>query len=486
MESPDVATSTEFARALERAAAWSARYLEEVSGMPVLSRVRPGEIAAMLPAQMPEEGEPLEALLDDLDRIVMPGITHWNHPRFFAYFAITGSEPGILGELISAALNVNGMVWRTSPAATEIEEVALRWLRDALGIPSEFFGVVYDTASVSGLHALAAARESLDLDIRNAGQSGRPLPALRVYCTEHTHSHIEKDAILMGIGRENVVKVPTDAAFRMDAGALARLIDQDRAAGRLPMCVAATVGATSTTAVDPVSEIARVCKERGIWLHVDAAYAGPAAIVPELRWLLDGVEHADSLVVNPHKWMFVPVDLSVLYTPHEQLLRRAFSLSAVYLETPSTDGRNYMDYGVQLGRRFRGLKLWFVLRAYGRRRIAELLRGHVAMAQQLAHWIEAEPDFEILAPHPLSVVCLRHAPAHLRGDAAALDAHNAALAERVNASGFAFISTTRLRDALTLRIAIGNARTTERDVRETWELLRGLARDPEAEPSARR
>jgi len=473
-----VALHADFARALERAAAWTARYLEGVGNLPVLSRVKPGEIAAALPSEMPEEGEPLEALLDDLDRIVLPGITHWNHPRFFAYFAITGSEPGILGELISAALNVNAMLWRTSPAATEIEEVALRWLRDALGIPQRFFGVVYDTASVSGLHALAAARESLNLDIRNLGQSGRDLPALRVYCTEQTHSHVEKDAILLGIGRENVVKVPMDDAFRMDPEALAHLIDEDRARGLLPMCVAATVGTTSTTSVDPVPAIGRVCKERGVWLHVDAAYAGPAAIIPELRWIMDGIDLADSLVINPHKWMFVPVDCSVLYTPHESLLRRAFSLVAAYLETPESDVRNYMDYGVQLGRRFRGLKLWFVLRSYGRRRIVELLRGHVAMAQQLASWIESEPDFEILAPHPLSVVCFRHAPPHLRDAPSALDAHNAELADRLNATGFAFISTTRLRGATTLRFAIGNARTTERDVRATWELIVRLAREP--------
>ncbi|TAM75017.1 amino acid decarboxylase [bacterium] len=467
----------DFRHALERASAWVARYLHDVADLPVLSRTRPGEIAARLPAAMPEEGEPFDALLDDFERLVLPGITHWNHPRFFAYFAITGSEPGILGELLSAALNVNAMLWRTSPAATEIEEVALRWLRQALGIPESFFGVVYDTASVSGLHALAAARESLDLDIRNLGASGRDLPALRVYCTEQTHSHVEKDAILLGIGRENVVKVPTDDAFRMDPRALERLLGEDRAAGHLPMCVTATIGTTSTTSIDPVPEIARICKGAEVWLHVDAAYAGPAAIVPELAHLMDGIEYADSLVVNPHKWMFVPVDLSVLYTPHEDLLRRAFSLVPAYLETPESDVRNYMDYGVQLGRRFRGLKLWFVLRSYGRRRLVELLRGHVAMAQALAGWIETEPNFEILAPHPLSVVCFRHVPPHLNDDSAALDAHNAALAERVNATGFAFISTTRLRGVTTLRIAIGNARTKERDVRETWELIANLARE---------
>jgi aromatic-L-amino-acid/L-tryptophan decarboxylase len=382
----------------------------------------------------------------------------------------------VLAELLAAALNVNGMLWRTSPAATEVEEVALKWLRDALGLPPSFFGVVYDTASVSGLHALAAARESLGLDVRNLGSTGRDLPRLRIYCTDQTHSHIEKDAILLGVGLENVVKVTTDAAFRMDPAALDHAIADDCARGFLPMAVAATVGTTSTTSVDPIAAIARVCRERRVWLHVDAAYAGPAAIVPELRWLLDGAEAADSLVVNPHKWMFVPVDLSVLYTPHEPLLRRAFSLIPAYLETPESEVRNYMDYGVQLGRRFRGLKLWFVLRAYGRRRMVEIIRNHVAWAQELARWIGETGDFQTLAPHPLSVVCFRHLPPQLAQSPSALDQHNQRLVDEINRSGFAFLSTTRLSERVAIRFAIGNARTTSADVRETWELLLSVAR----------
>lgn len=465
-----------FAAALARASAWVARYFENIRDYPVLSRTRPGEIADALPAAMPEEGEDFDALLDGFERVVVPGITHWNHPRFFAYFAITGSEPAVLAEMLSAALNVNAMLWRTSPAATEIEEVALRWLRDALGLPPSFFGVVYDTASVSGLHAMAAARESLGLDVRNLGIAGRELPRMRVYCTAQTHSHIEKDAILLGLGRDNVVKVATDGAFRMDPAALDRALAEDRARGFLPMCVAATVGTTSTTSVDPVPAIAKICRAYRVWLHVDAAYAGPAAIVPELRWLLDGADAADSVVVNPHKWMFVPVDLSVLYTPHEALLRRAFSLVPAYLETPESEVRNYMDYGVQLGRRFRGLKLWFVLRAYGRRGIVERIRNHVAWAQELAGWIESAGDFELLAAHPLSVVCFRHAPAALKNDAAGLDGHNQRLIDEINRGGFAFLSTTRLEDRLAIRFAIGNARTRHDDVRETWSLLLRTAR----------
>lgn len=465
-----------FLQALERASAWVARYFERTREFPVFSQIRPGEVAAALASAMPEEGEGFDALLDDFERIVVPGITHWNHPRFFAYFAITGSEPAVLAELLAAALNVNGMLWRTSPAATEVEEVALKWLRDALGLPPNFFGVVYDTASVSGLHALAAARESLGLDVRNLGAVGRDLPRLRIYCTDQTHSHIEKDAILLGIGRENVVKVAIDSAFRMDPAALDRALGEDQARGFLPMAVAATVGTTSTTSIDPVSKIAAVCRAHRVWLHVDAAYAGPAAIVPELRWLLEGAEAADSLVVNPHKWMFVPVDLSVLYTPHAALLRRAFSLIPAYLETPESEVRNYMDYGVQLGRRFRGLKLWFVLRAYGRRRIVEIIRNHVAWTQELARWIAEAGDFETLAPHPLSVVCFRHVPARHAHRAAALDEHNQRVVDEINLSGFAFLSATRLNDRLAIRFAIGNARTVLADVRETWDLVVRTAR----------
>jgi aromatic-L-amino-acid decarboxylase len=466
----------EFSVALSRASEWIARYFQRVRGFPVMSRSLPGETARLLSSAMPEEGESLESLLDDFERIVLPGITHWNSPRFFAYFAITGSEAGVLAEMLAAALNVNTMLWRTSPAATEIEERALQWLRDALGLPRDFFGVVYDTASISGLHALAAARESLNLEIREFGISGREIPRLRVYCTAETHSHIEKDAILLGIGQENVVKIPTDVAFRMDPAALEQRLEEDEARGFRPMCVCATSGTTSTTSVDPIRAIAAICRKHAVWLHVDAAYAGPAAIVPELRWVLDGCELADSIVINPHKWMFVPIDLSVLYTRHEPILRRAFSLIPAYLETPETEVRNYMDYGVQLGRRFRGLKLWFVLRAYGCRGIRDIIRRHVAWAQNLGEQIEATGDFEIMAPHPLSVICFRHLPPSLVNDEKALDHHNQALVDEVNRTGFAFISTTRLRGRLAIRMAIGNARTTESDVFDTWSMIVRTAR----------
>ncbi len=456
---------TDFTEQFARVAAWIDDYLRETRRYPVLSSSVPGDVVAALPAQPPQDGESFDAILADFERVIVPGITHWNHPRFFAYFAISAAPITILAEALAAALDVNAMLWRTSPAATELEDVTLGWLRGMLGLPDTFHGIVYDTASISGFTALAAARESLGLDIRERGMAGRTdLPALRVYITEHTHSHIEKGAVALGIGRENVVRIPVDNAYAMQPEALARAIDDDRAHGRRPMCAVATVGTTSTTSSDPVAAIAQVTRERNLWLHVDAAYAGPAAILPEFRHLLDPAHAADSLVVNPHKWMFVPVDLSVLYVRDPELLRRTFSLVPEYLITPEAGVHNYMDYGLQLGRRFRALKLWFAIRTYGVRGIQERLRAHVALAQEFAGWVAAEPDWELAAPHPLSVVCFRYA----RGNAQILDA--------VNRDGRIFISSTRLEGRTVLRLAIGNERTTRDDVVLAWEILRAEAK----------
>jgi aromatic-L-amino-acid decarboxylase len=419
------------------------------------------------------EPEAFDAIVDDFERLIVPGITHWNHPRFFAYFAISAAPITVMAEALVAALDVNAMLWRTSPAATELEDVTLDWLRQMLGLPAAFQGIVYDTASISGFTALAAARESLDLGIRERGMAGRTdLPALRVYVTEHTHSHVEKAAIALGVGRENVVRVPVDAAFRMRPEALANALDDDRARGRRPMCVVATVGTTSTTSSDPVAEVGAIARERGVWLHVDAAYAGPAAILPEFRYLLDPAHGADSIVVNPHKWLFVPIDLSVLYVRDPELLRRTFSLVADYLVTPEQGVHNYMDYGLQLGRRFRALKLWFAIRTYGVRGIQTRLRAHIALAQEFAGWVEAEPGWELAAPHPLSVVCFRRAGS---------DELNARILERVNADGRIFISSTRLGGRTVLRLAIGNERTTADDVALAWTILRQTAASLEAE-----
>src|ERR1700722_20201357 len=367
---------------LDRVTAWIRQYFEHPERYLVMPPVPPGEIAASLPAEAPEEGAGIDEILADFERIVVPGTTHWNHPRFFAYFATSAAPAAIVAEALAATLDVKAMLWRTSPAATELEEVMMRWLGRLLDLPQQWTGVIYDTASIAGFTVLAAARDALGLQIRERGMSGRDLPALRIYITAETHSHVEKAAIALGIGQENVVRVACDDAYRMRPDALGAAIEADEKAGMRPLAVVATVGTTSTTSVDPVAAIAEVTRERNVWLHVDAAYAGPAAIIPEVRWMLDGIELADSLVLNPHKWMFVPMDLSVLFLKDESIVRRAFSLVPEYLTTPEAGVVNYMDYGLQLGRRFRALKLWFVMRHLGVEGIRALLREHVAMAQQ--------------------------------------------------------------------------------------------------------
>jgi aromatic-L-amino-acid decarboxylase len=469
-----VSVDAEFRDRFARVAAWIEDYLRETRSYPVLSRSKPGDLIAALPASPPDEGESFDAIFRDFERLIVPGITHWNHPRFFAYFSISAAPVTILAEALAATLDVNAMLWRTSPAATELEDVTLGWLREMLGLPAAFHGIIYDTASISGYTALAAARESLGLEIRERGMGGRSdLPALRVYITDQTHSHIEKGAIALGVGRENVVRIPIDDDFRMRPDALERALDDDLAHGRRPMAAVATVGTTSTTSSDPVGPMREITRKRGVWLHVDAAYAGPAAILPEFRTLLDPAHGAESLVVNPHKWLFVPIDLSVLFVRDPELLRRTFSLAADYLVTPETDVHNYMDYGLQLGRRFRALKLWFAIRTYGVHGLQRHLRGHIALAQEFAGWVADEPHWEIAAPHPLSVVCYRYVPPGQ--DEAAIDAFNAAIMEDVNADGRIFISSTKLRGRTVLRLAIGNERTTRADVVLAWQILREAA-----------
>jgi aromatic-L-amino-acid decarboxylase len=465
----------DFRSQLERVADWIDGYYKDARRYPVLSRYKPGELIGQLPAQAPEQAEPFDAIFADFERLVVPGITHWNHPRFFAYFSISAAPVAILAEMLASTLDVNAMLWRTSPAATELEDVVTAWLARLMQLPEHLHGIIYDTASISGFTALAAARERAEPSIRAQGMAGRAdLSPLRVYITEQTHSHIEKGAIALGIGRQNVVKIPCDDRFAMRPDVLETQIRDDVAKGYKPICVCATVGTTSTTSSDPLAAIARTTQKYGVWLHVDAAYAGPATILPEVRPLLDGVEHADSLVTNPHKWLFVPIDLSVLYVRDPEVLRRAFSLVADYLQTPETDVHNYMDYGLQLGRRFRALKLWFVLRYYGAEAIRKKLRSHIALAQDLSSWIDREPGWELMAPHPLSVVCFRYS-----GDGEApeeIDARNQIIADDVNATGEVFISTTRLNGRLALRVAIGNERTTREDVELAWRLLREYAK----------
>ena len=431
---------SEFRADAAAASEWIARYLEGVRDLPVLSRVEPGQIKAALPTAPPEQAEPFAAVLRDLDEILLPGITHWNHPRFFAYFAISGSEPGILAEFLTAALNVNAMLWRTSPAATELEEVAVDWLRQLLGLSDGLHGHIEDTASTSTLAALAAARH-----LRPGGA---------VLCSEHAHSSVDKAARLLELP---LVKVPADSEFRLRPDALAEELQEQEAAA-----VVATVGTTSSTSVDPVAEIAPLCGEAGAWLHVDGAYAGPAMVCEENRWAFAGVELADSLVVNPHKWLFTPIDCSVLYTSRPAVLRDAFSILPEYLRTTDEDVTNLMDYGPALGRRFRALKLWAVIRCHGRDGLQALIREHVRLARLFASWVEAAPGWEVAAPVPFSVVCFRRDGS---------DEENAALLERVNATGEAYLSHTVLDGRYVLRLAVGNLRTTEDDVSRAWELL---------------
>lgn len=462
----------EFEEAGRRALRWVVEYLEHPERYPVVSPLRPGEIRARLPATPPEEPEPLEAILRDFEEVILPGITHWNHPAFFAYFAITGSAPGILGELLSAALNVNGMLWKTSPAATELEEVVLDWLRQLLGLPEGWFGMVNDTASISTFLALAAARETLDLDIREKGMAGRSdLPRLRVYTSQEAHSSVDKAVIALGLGHENLVKIPTDEAFCMIPEALEKAVRKDQERGMRPMAVVATVGTTSSTSIDPVPAIAEIAAAYGLWLHVDAAYGGAAAILPEKREVLAGCERADSLVVNPHKWLFTPIDFSAFYTRRPEALRRAFSLIPEYLRTKEEAVTDFMNYTLQLGRRFRALKFWFVLRRYGRKGLIERIREHIRLAQRFATWVDEAPDFERLAPVPFSTVCFRAHPPGL-DDEARLETLNQSLLDRVNATGKVFLSSTRLKGTYTLRLAIGNIRTEEAHVRLAWETLR--------------
>lgn len=466
----------EFRRHAHALVDWMADYLANVEQYPVLAEVEPGEIAAQVPASPPARGEDFAEVLADAERVVMPGITHWNHPGFHAYFAITGSAPGILGEMMAAALNVNGMLWRSSPAVTELEERALGWLREMLGLPDVFRGTIQDTASISTLVAIATAREAAGVEVREEGMSGRDLPRMRVYASEHVHSSIDKACITLGLGMEGLRKIPTDAEFRMDAPALAAAIAEDRAAGMLPFCVVATVGTTSTSSIDPVPAVAEICAREGIWLHVDAAYGGPAAAVPELRWILDGAGRADSIVVNPHKWLFTPIDISVLFLRDPEVACRAFSLVPEYLVTPQGESvTNLMDYGPALGKRFRALKLWFVLRYFGTEGVASRIREHVRLARELAGWVDAEPGWERMAPAPLSLVVFRHRPAGLSDEET--DAHNERIMAAVNASGRVFISHTKLGGRVALRFAIGNLRTQERHVAAAWDLLKRAAHD---------
>ena len=453
---------------------WIAEYLDNPAKWPVLPDLKPGTLTHSIPGSPPERAESMQAILADFEQLVVPFTTHWNHPDFMAYFANSATGAGVLGEALTSALNVNAMLWRTGPAATELEQVTLGWLRQMLGLPDGFFGTITDTASSSTLYALAAARElHPGLRIREDGMSGRPdLPRMTIYCSQEAHSSVDKAVMTLGFGLRSLRKIPTDAGLRMDAGALAAAIESDRKAGSLPLAVVATVGTTSTTAVDPVPEISEISRREKLWLHVDASYAGTAAILPEMRHILAGCDRAESFVVNPHKWLFTPMDCSALYTTRPDLLRRAFQHIPDYLVV-SGDSVNLMDYGISLGRRFRALKLWFVMRSFGVEGLQSLVREHIRIAKELSGWIDADPDLERMADAQFSTVVFRHRPRGM--DASALDAHNSALLERLNESRQVYLSHTRVRGSYALRIAIGNIHTTEAHVRRALEIVKTIA-----------
>ena len=446
---------------------WIADYFERLETFPVLSQNAPNDLKNALPRSAPEKGESFPQIFGDVEKLILPAVTHWNHPNFHGLFSTSTSSVGVFGEMLSAAFDMKAMLWRTSPASTELEPVVLDWLRQMMALPEDFQGLIYDTASISTLHAIAMAREKLNLGIRERGMSGRAdLPLLRVYCSEQTHSSIDKAVILLGLGTRSIVKIATNERFEMDAECLREAISDDKAAGHLPFCVVATVGTTSTTSIDPIERIADICERNNIFLHVDAAYAGSAAIIPEFQHYFKGWERADSIVTNPHKWLFTPFDLSVLYVRDLDLLKQTFSLVAEYLKVAESV-TNQMDYGIQLGRRFRSLKLWFVMRYFGRVGLIERLREHCRLARLFANWVDDSEDFEMLAPVPFALACFRAYPPGVED----LDALNEKIMNEINASGEAYLSHTKLNGKFTLRLSVGSIRVEEKHLQKVWNLL---------------
>ncbi|HQU82826.1 MAG TPA: aminotransferase class I/II-fold pyridoxal phosphate-dependent enzyme [Pyrinomonadaceae bacterium] len=444
-----------------------ADYYENLENFPVLSQNEPNELKNQLPKSAPEKGEDFAEVLNDVEKLILPAVTHWNHPNFHGLFSTSTSSIGIFGDMFASAFDMKAMLWRTSPASTELEPVVLDWLRQMMSLSEDFSGLIYDTASISTLHAIAMAREKLNLDIREKGMSGRTdLPLLRIYCSEQTHSSIDKAVILLGLGTRSIVKIPTNERFEMDAEKLREAIADDKSAGFLPCCVVATIGTTSSTSVDPVEKIADICERNNIFLHVDAAYAGSAAIVPEFQQYFAGINRADSVVTNPHKWLFTPFDLSVLYVKDLDLLKQTFSLVAEYLKVAETV-TNQMDYGIQLGRRFRSLKLWFVMRYFGQEGLINRLREHCRLARLFANWVDESENFEMLAPVPFALVCFRACPKNVVD----LEALNEKIMNEINASGEAYLSHTKLNGKFTLRLSVGSIRVEERHLKKVWDLL---------------
>src|SRR5438477_2284606 len=485
----------EFRKQLHELADWIADFREHIEQLRVAPNDKPGAIREQLPKRAPEEGESFEKILADVDHIIVPGMVHWSHPMFLGYFGWTSTAPGILGEILTAPLNVNAMTWRTCPAATELETVVIDWLREWIGLSDEFDGVVYDTASVGIMHALAVAREDAAPATRKLGLTDRDLPRFRIYISDQAHSAAEKAAIALGLGEENVIRVPSDDQFRMDVNSLGHNVAQDRQNGFQPMAVVATVGTTATASVDAIPEIAKICREEKIWLHIDAAYGGGFAIVSEYKWLSNGWELADSVVINPHKTVFVPLDFSVLYVRGLERLRRVFMLVPEVLRGDTIEGeKNYMDYGIQLGRRFRALKAWVIWRSLGRAGVVARLREQIRLANLLANWIKTDGRFELSTQPSMGVVCFRFvgrdgppgrpsssarpAIAPSRGEPPneiEVDQLNSDIVERINASGRAYLTQTKLRGRTVMRIGLGNVLTTDEHLRKGWKIIQETA-----------
>ena len=485
----------EFRRQLHELADWIADFRQNLGSLKVAPNDKPGAILDALPAKPPEGGEAFDNILSDIDRLIVPGMVHWSHPMFLGYFGWTTSAPAILGEIITAPLNVNAMTWRTCPAATELETLVVDWIRQWMDLPGEFGGIVYDTASVGVMHALAVAREEAAPSVRKHGLVGAGAPVFRIYASEQAHSSAGKAAIALGLGEENVQRVPTDAEFRMNASALREMIARDVRDSFKPLAVIATVGTTSTASVDPVPEVARICRENKMWLHIDGAYGAGFAILPENMSLTNGWNEADSIVVNPHKSLFVPLDFSVLYVRDLERLRRVFTLVPEYLRGDTVEAqKNYMDYGIQLGRRFRALKAWVIFRSFGREGMAARLREHIRLADLFADWVKSDNRFELAAPVSLAVVCFRFIgrdgspsrPSYAarpavapyladRANESKIDQLNSEIVEKINASGRAYLTQTKLRGRTVMRIGLGNVLTTERHLHEAWEMIRETA-----------
>lgn len=464
----------EFRRYAHEFADWMADYIESVEGLPVKAQAGPGDIYRQLPDAPPQKGEPMDDIFRDFNRIILPGMTHWQSPNFFAYFPANSSYPSVLAEMLTATLGAQCMKWETSPAATELEERVMNWLKSMTGLPGHFHGVIQDTASAATLTAILSARErhsGYSVNEKGLGREGD----FRVYCSTETHSSVEKAVKIAGIGSRNLVKVGVDDRFRLDPALLRLAIDNDLQSGHKPVCVVATLGTTGVTAIDPLEEISKICAHYGIWLHVDAAYAGSALILPEYRWMIDGVELADSFVFNPHKWLFTNFDCSAYFVKDKTSLLRTLQLIPEYLRTQDQGRVNdYCDWGVPLGRRFRALKLWFVIRSYGIETLQEKLRFHISLANDLAGKIGQEEDFELIAPVTLNLVCFRYKPKGIK-DENELDRINENLLKKINASGKAYMSHTKVNGKFTIRMVIAGTNVERRHVEEAWKLIRVMS-----------